>query len=282
MRTAVSQVATPDFLRTLRVPLLKGRFFTRDDGADAQPVAVVSQSLAHRIWVDRDPVGQRVRFGTEGSQEPWRTVVGVVGDVGQSVFSSEPSPTAYVPFAQLPLGSLTVAMRTSGDPVALAASARAAVRSADPDQPAYDVRTLDQVLSDNESGVAFSARFMMVFGAIALILAAAGIFAVMAYAVRQRTHEIGVRMALGARRVDMFSLVLGRALKLSLIGLAIGMPCALALARGLSSLLLGVVNINIEVFVALAALLALVAGLAAYVPARWATRVDPMVALRNE
>ena len=173
-------------------------------------------------------------------------------------------------------------MRTPGDPVALAAAARAAVRSVDPDQPAYDVRTLDQVLSDNESGVAFSARFMMVFGAIALILGAAGIFAVMAYAVRQRTHEIGVRMALGARRVDMFSLVLGRALKLSLIGLAIGMPCALALARGLSSLLFGVLNINIVVFVALAALLALVAGLAAYVPARWATRVDPMVALRHE
>ena len=173
-------------------------------------------------------------------------------------------------------------MRTSGDPVTLAAAARAAARSVDPDQPAYDIRTLDQVLSDNESGVAFSARFMMVFGAIALILAAAGIFAVMAYAVRQRTHEIGVRMALGAQRADMFSLVLGRAFKLSLIGLAIGIPFAVVLSRTLSSLLFGVVNINVGVFAALAALLAFVAGLAAYIPARWATAVDPMVALRHE
>jgi putative ABC transport system permease protein len=282
MRVAISQVATPDFLRTLRVPLLNGRFFTREDSADAPPVAVVSQRLAHRIWADHDPVGKRIRFGGEGSQEPWRTVVGVVGDVRESVFSSGPSPTAYVPAAQVPVGALTVALRTPGDPVALAGAARAAVRSVDPDQPPYDFRTLDQVLSDNESGVAFSARFMMVFGAMALVLAAAGIFAVMAYAVRQRTHEIGVRMALGAQRSDMFRLVVGRALKLSLIGLGIGLPCAFGLSRLLSSLLFGVVNINIEVFGALAALLALVAGLAAYIPARWATAVDPMVALRHE
>jgi putative ABC transport system permease protein len=282
MRVAISQAVTPDFLRTLRLPLLNGRGFTLEDGGDAPPVALISRSLARRIWPDQDPVGKRIRLGREGSQEPWRTVVGVVADVRQSAFSREPSPTAYVPFAQLPLGSLTVAVRTSGDPVALAPAARAAVRSVDPDQPAYDVRTLEQVLSDNESGVAFSARFMLAFGAIALVLAAAGIFAVMAYAVRQRTHEIGVRMALGARRADMFSLVLGRAVKLSLIGLAIGIPCAVFLARALSSLLFGVVNIDLGVFASLAALLAFVAALAAYIPARWATTVDPMVALRHE
>jgi putative ABC transport system permease protein len=282
MRVTISQVVTPDFFRTLRVPLLNGRVFTREDSADAPPVALISQSLARRIWPDRDPVGKRIRFGTEGSQDPWCTVVGVVGDVRQSTFSREPSPTAYVPFAQLPLGSSTVAVRSSGDPVDVAAAARAAERSVDPDQPPYDFRTLDQVLSDNESGVAFSARFMLTFGAMALVLAAAGIFAVMAYAVRQRTHEIGVRMALGARRVDMFSLVLGRALKLSLIGLVIGIPCALFLARALSNLLFGVANINTVVFAALVALLAFVAVLAAYIPARWATAVDPMEALRHE
>ncbi|HEV2115492.1 MAG TPA: ABC transporter permease, partial [Terriglobales bacterium] len=284
MRVAISQVVTPDFFRTLRVPLVSGRFFTQEDGPDAPPVALISQSLARRIWPDHDPVGKRIRFGTEGSKDPWCTVVGVVGDVRQSTFSREVSPTAYVPFAQVPIGSSTVALRTSGDPVALAAAARAAVRSVDPDQPAYDVRTLDQVLSDNESGVSSSAGMMMAFAAIALVLAGAGIFAVMAYAVRQRTHEIGVRMALGARRADMFSLVLGRALKLSLIGLAIGIPCALALARALSSVFSGMltININVGVFAALAASLALVAVLAAYIPARWATAVDPMIALRHE
>ncbi|HEY6290810.1 MAG TPA: ABC transporter permease [Terriglobia bacterium] len=282
LRSAISQSITPDFFRTLRIPLLKGRVITPQDGPDAAPVVVISERLARRIWPGQDPVGKRMKLGRERAHEAWRTVVGVVGDVKLSTFDPEPNPTVYVPFAQVPQASLTLAVRTSGDPVALAAAARASAQSIDPDQPAYDVRTLDQLLSDNDSGIEFSARMMMAFGAIALILAAGGIFAVMAYSVRQRTHEIGVRMALGAQRKDTLKLVLGYALKLSVAGLAIGVPCALVLTRALSSLLFGVIRIDPLIFAGFTVLLALIGALAAYVPARWATRVDPMEALRYE
>jgi putative ABC transport system permease protein len=173
-------------------------------------------------------------------------------------------------------------VRTSGDPASLAAAVMAQVRRIDPDEPAYDVRSLEQIISDNVSGVEFSARMMMVFGIVALVLAAAGIFAVMAYSVAQRTHEIGVRMALGARRIDVLKLVVRSAIKMALAGLAIGICLALLLTHALSSLLFGVIQIDSSVFVLLTLMLALVAALAAYIPARWAMKVDPMQALRYE
>ena len=173
-------------------------------------------------------------------------------------------------------------MRTTGDPIALAMAARGAVLSIDPDQPPYDMRTVEQRISDNDSGVRFSARMMLVFGAIALVLSAAGIFAVMTYSVRQRTHELGIRMALGAERADVLRLVMGYALKLSLAGFAIGIPCALALTRALSSVLFGVIRMDTSVYLGFTVLLALAGAAAAYIPARWATKVDPMIALRNE
>jgi len=282
LREAISQPVTPDFFRTLHIPLLEGRVFTPQDGPEAAPVALVSERLARRIWPHQDPVGRRLRLGRERSNEPWHTVVGVVGDIKLSTFDPEPNPTVYVPFAQAPRSSLTLAVRTTGDPVALAAAARAAVQAIDPDQPPYDIRTVDQMLADNDSGVEFSARMMLVFGAIALILAAAGIFAVMAYSVRQRTHEFGVRMALGAQQQDMLRLVVGYAFRLAVVGLAVGIPCALALTRALSSLLFGIVRLDLWMFAALTILLALIAALAACLPARWATRVDPLEALRYE
>jgi putative ABC transport system permease protein len=158
----------------------------------------------------------------------------------------------------------------------------ARVRNIDADEPPYDVRTLEQVVSDNVSGVESSARMMMIFGFTALVLAAAGIFAVMLYSVTQRTHEIGVRMALGARRFDVLRLVVGKAVSLAAIGLAIGVSMGLLLAHALSSLLFGVIRIDAAVFVLLTIILAAVAALAAYIPARWAMKVDPMQALRYE
>jgi putative ABC transport system permease protein len=280
LRIAVSQFVTPDYFRAVRIPLVKGRFITTEDGPDSGPVVVISKTLAQRIWPNQDAVGKQLRLGGEG--EPWRTVVGVVGDVRQSSFDSGPHPTTYVPFTQVPYAASGLVVRTSGNPLALAPAARAAVQSVDPAQPAYDVRSLEQIVSDNNSGVEFSARTMLVFGAIALLLAAAGIFAVMAYSVRQRTHEFGIRMALGAQRVDMLRFVVGHALKLALIGLAIGVPCALALTHVLSSLLFGVIRMDTLTFIGCTALLTAVAALAAYIPARWATRVDPIVALRYE
>ena len=245
-------------------------------------MVVISDGLAHRLWGVQDPAGKRIKLGREEENEPWRTVVGVVGDIKQSSFDREPAPTTYVPFDQVPQSSSTLVMRTAGDPIALATAARAVVLSIDPDQPPYDMRTVEQRIGDNDSGVQFSARMMLVFGAIALVLSAAGIFAVMTYSVRQRTHELGVRMALGAQRTDMLRLVIAYALKLSLAGFAIGLPCALALTRALSSFLFGIIRMDMPVYLGFMVLLALAAAAAAYIPAQWATKVDPIIALRSE
>jgi putative ABC transport system permease protein len=282
MRAAVWQSVSPGFFRALRIPLLKGRLLTAQDGPDAPLAIVISQSMARRIWESQDPVGKRIKFGRAESSQPWKTIVGVVGDIEQSPFDHLPEPTAYLPFAQLPLASSALAVRTAGDPIALAAAMRAQVRSVDADQPPYDMRTLEQLISDDVSGVEYSARMMLVFGILALVLSASGIFALMAYSVTQRTHEVGVRMALGAQRGDVLRLVVGYALKLTIMGLAMGVPVALALTRALSSALFGVVRMDTPIFALLTLLLALVAALAAYIPARRATRVDPMVALRYE
>ena len=280
MRAAISQIVTPDYFRTLKIPLVQGRFLSAQDGPDTAPVVVISRSMAAHVWPSQDALGKRLRLG--GKDDPWRTVVGVVGDVKLSPFATEVDPITYVPFAQVPSASASLALRTAGDPTALAGAARGAVRSIDPDQPAYEMRTLAQMVSDNESGVLHSARMMLVFGALALVLAAAGTFAVMAYTVRQRTHEIGVRLALGAQGADMLKLIVGYSARLTAAGLAVGVPCAWALARVLSSLLFGVNRMDLLTFAGFTLLLAGVAALAAYIPARWATRVDPMEALRCE
>ena len=282
MPSTLSQTATPDFFTALRVPLLKGRFLSTQDGPDAPPVAVISESMARTNWPGQNPIGKHLKLGRPEDSEPQRQIVGVVGDVRSSPFDFNPDPTTYVPFAQMPPSSSAFVVRTAGDPLTLAAPVIAQVRSIDSDEPAYDVRSLEQVLSDNVSGVQFSARMMLVFGFIALVLAAAGIFAVMAYSVSQRTHEICVRMALGAQRVDVLRLVVTSAVKMAAVGLTIGVVIALILTYVLSSMLFGVIRIDAIVFALLTLVLASIAALAAYIPARWATRVDPMQALRYE
>jgi putative ABC transport system permease protein len=282
MRRAVSQLVSPGFFQALRLPLLRGRVLTALDGPDAPPVAVASESLARAVWPDENPVGKRIKLGEETDQEPWRTIVGVVGDIREDPLDQELHPTVYVSSAQVSGRSSGLVLRTSGDPLDLAAAARSAVGSIDPDIPAYELRTLEQLISDNVSGVELSARLMVAFGAIALILAAAGIFAVMTYSVRQQTHDIGVRMALGARRPSILWLVLGHALKLMIAGLAIGLAGAAAVTRVTSTLLFGIVHLDTQTAAGVAALLVIAAALAAYLPARRATKVDPMVALRYE
>jgi putative ABC transport system permease protein len=203
-----------------------------------------------------------------------------VRDIRSSAFDQKPSPTTYVPFAQLPQGSSAIVVRTSTNPLSSAPNVLEQLRGIDPATPAYDVRTLEQVVSDNVSGVESSARMMLIFGFIALALAAAGIFAVMAYSVTQRTHEIGIRMALGARRFDVLRLVMASAMKMALVGLTFGFGVSLLLTHAISSAMFGVIRIEPPVFALLTALLAFVAAVAAYIPARWATKVDPMHALR--
>jgi putative ABC transport system permease protein len=281
MRLAISELVGPDFFRTLRIPLRRGRLFTSQDGGQAPPVAIISESLARRNWPGKNPLGKRMRLGDD-PRAPWRTVVGGAGDIVRAPLDLQPDPTVYVPFSQQPQGSMAIAIRTSGDPMAVGAAARAQVQALDRTQPIYDMRTLEQKVSDNMSGVESSARLMTMFGIIGLVLAAAGIYAVMAYLVVQRTHEIGVRMALGATPGHVLRLMVRRAVVLAAVGLAIGLPAALALARLLSSVLFGVVSMDLAVFTGCTLVLALVAGVAGYVPARRASKVDPMVALRYE
>ncbi len=278
--STISQIVTPGFLATLRVPLIKGRFISTVDGPNSPLVAVISEGMARANWPDQDPIGKHLKLGNSKSSEPERRVVGVVGDIRTSAFDQRANPTTYVPFAQLPQSSSAIIVRTSIDPLSLAPIVMEQLRGIDPATPAYDVRTLQQVVSDNVSGVESSARIMLIFGFIALALAAAGIFAVMAYSVTQRTHEIGIRMALGARRFDVLRLVMASAMKMALVGLTFGFGVSLLLTHAISSAMFGVIRIEPPVFALLTALLAFVAALAAYIPARWATRVDPMRALR--
>ena len=282
MPSTISQVITPDYFAALRIPVLKGRVFSAEDTRDSAPVALVSQSMAHHNWPGQDPIGKHVKLGPAGNHEPDRLIVGVVGDIRTNVFDNDLNPTTYIPLSQAPPLSSSIAVRTTTNPVAAAAALTAQIRAVDPAVPAYDVSTLEQRISDNASGVESSARMMMVFAVVALILAAAGIFAVMAYTVGRRTHEIGVRMALGAQRGDVLRLVISSALRMALVGLGIGLCIAGLLARALSSALFGVVQVDVPVFVLLTAVLTTVVVVAAYVPARWATKVDPMQALRYE
>jgi putative ABC transport system permease protein len=280
--SVISQIVTPGFFSALRVPLRQGRLLSDQDGPNAPPVAVISETMARQNWPDQNPLGKHIQMGRPKADQPLRTIVGVVGEVQPIPLDHDPAPTAYIPFAQQPESASAFVVRTAGDPLTLGGPVNTQLRSVDPDQPAYDMRSLEQVVSDNLSGVESSANMMLIFAVCALMLAAAGIFAVMAYSVTQRTHEIGVRVALGARRSDVLRLVVGGALKMATIGLSIGFVLALLLTRALSSALFGVVQIDIVTFAVLTSLLALVAALAAYIPARWAMNVDPMVALRYE
>jgi len=282
MPSTVSQIVSPELFATLRMPLLRGRLLTAEDTHNSTPVAVISATLARRAWPDQDPLGKHLRLGGGDQPEPERLVVGVVGDVRANSFDSGFDPTTYVPISQVPTRSSAFVLRTAADPSSVATAAVAEVRAADPDTPAFDVRSLEQVIADNASGVESSARMMLIFGLVALTLAAAGIFAVMAYTVGQRTHEIGVRMALGAQRRDVLRLVVSSAVKMSIVGLVIGLAIAGAMARALSSVLFGVVQVDVSVFGGLTVLLIAVAATAAYIPARWATKVDPIQALRYE
>jgi putative ABC transport system permease protein len=240
---------------------------------------VLNATLAKRLWPGENPVGKRVRFGDSAV---WCNVVGVVGDVAIDPIEHWTPPIAYFPVSQVTYNSLSLAVRTLGDPDGIVAAARAQVQALDPEQPVFDVRSLERVVDDDLSGVKLSADMMTIYGLIALVLSASGIFALMAYSVSQRRHEIGVRMALGAQHRDVVQWVMGRALTLALVGLAIGVPAAIAMTHALSSVLYGVVQVNTRVFAGFTVLLVLVAALAAYIPSRWATKVDPVVALKYE
>ncbi len=270
------------YFQLLHVPLAEGREFDDRDSADSPPVAIVSESLAKRYWPGRSAVGHRVKPGAEDSKERWATVVGVVAEVNYNPWRHDPPPAIYFPFRQRPASNAYMAVRTTEDPKALLPFVRSAVSSIDPDQPIFDVYPLDHVISNSIIGLTYVAVMMGVFGFMALVLSAVGVSGVMAYAVSQRTHEIGVRMAIGARPSDVLGLFIFNGLKLLLLGVVIGLPLAFALARLLSSLLFGVQSNDFTSFFGGGLLLAVVVFFACYLPARAATRVDPIIALRYE
>ena len=279
--TSEVQSVTPGFFSAMRIPLVAGRWFSEQDGSDATPVAVINQQLARRYWKNEaEAIGARVRVGLSPNGR-WHRIAGVVSDVKQSPFEAA-YPSIYLPESQVPDYAAGLVIRTSGDPLAAAPLAQERLRQIDREAALFDVYTVESMLNDNISGVRISAVMMRAFALIALILAAAGIYAIMAYMVVQRTHEIGVRMAVGASRGDILKLIVSHAARLTLVGLGIGLALALPMSRALSSLLFGVLNIDPLTLAGLSLLLCLVALLAGYVPAYRAARLDPLVALRNQ
>ena len=271
---------SPDYFRVMRIGLLKGRVFTEQDAPAARSVTIVNESLARILFDERDPLAQRISLGT--SPRSWMQVVGVVADTRNNALEEEPGPELFVPYLQQPSYVMTFVLRTGMSPDSLAGTFRDAVQEVDKTQPVFAVETMDKVIANLLAPRRFRALLLGLFAMLALVLAAVGIFGVISYSVVQRTHEIGIRMALGAQRRDALGMVVGHGFKLTLIGLAIGIAGALALTRFLSSLLYSVKPTDPLTFIGVSVLLAAVALLACYIPARRAMRVDPMVALRYE
>jgi putative ABC transport system permease protein len=274
---------SPDYFRTLGIPILRGRPFLESDVDGAPSVKIISKTMAERYWPGEDAIGKRISYARNPKGEPqWSTVVGVVGDVRQVGLHTEPRPEAYVPFLQRPSRYMTLVLRSTLDPATLAESVRREVRAVDRDVPAYDARTMREVLDGSLATRRFNMALLMVFAAVALALASVGLYGVIAYMVTQRTHEIGVRLALGASQADVLRLVVGHGMGLALGGVALGLVGAFGLTRALSSLLAGVSVTDPWTFAAMVLLLTLVAFLACFVPARRAARLDPMATLRAE
>jgi putative ABC transport system permease protein len=267
------------YFQTMRIPMMEGRPIGDRDGPDSPGAVVLSEGLAHFYWRGSSPIGQRVRLG--GPSSPWLRVVGICGDV-RIWFSSEAEPLAYVSYRQEPPAAVRFALRTAGDPMLSAGAARMAIRRVDADQAIYNVKSMEQALAEETSGVKSAATVMSIDAGIALLLALMGAYSVSSFFVAQRTQEIGVRVALGASPSTILRMVLGQTARISAAGLLAGLAVAIAMSAMMSRVLYRAVALEPVTFAALTAMLAAAAMLAAYVPARRATRVDPMTALRSE
>lgn len=272
-------IVSPEYFRALAIPLLKGRQFSDYDNQNAPDVIIVNDALAHRCWPNEEPLGQRIRIGFEKSA---REIVGVVGSVKQSTLSADARPAMYIPHLQLARGGMTIIVRTNGDPMTLGNVARTEIHAVDPAIPVTNIRTMDEIFLASVAQQRFSMLLVGVFGALAVALAAIGIYGVMGYTVTQRKHEIAVRMALGAKTNQVLKLILKDGLVLASLGVVIGLAGAFALTRLMSSLLFEVKPTDAQTFIAVSALLIFVALLACFIPARRASKVDPLVALRSE
>jgi putative ABC transport system permease protein len=272
---------TPGYLQTLRIPLKKGRDITEHDDANSPRVALVNDAFVRRYIPGEEPVGRRVRFGLPEQNEPWVTIVGLVGDVRHSGLDQEAKAAMYLPVIQRGYDDMSLVLRTTGDPTIIERT-RKEIWDVDGAVPIYNILTLDQIAAASVAGRRLNLILMSVFAVIALLLASVGIYGVMSYSVTQRTQEIGIRMSLGAQRRDVLTMVVGRGMALALIGLAVGTLAAFFLTQLLRTLLFNTSATDPMTFVGIAGLLAMVAFAANMIPARRATRIDPIIALRYD
>jgi predicted permease len=271
-------IASSGYAKAMGIRLLKGRFISEQDTAESPAVIVINEAMARRFWPEADPLGQRVSWGGDN----WRTVVGVVGDVKNEKLETSPGFQSYVPYTQTPSAGMTIVVRAAANPQQLATGIRGQVLAVDREQPVFNIKLLESIVADSVGGQRLTTTLLSIFGALALVLAAVGIYGVLSFNVAQRTHEIGIRMALGAQTGDILKMVLGHGIRLTLVGICLGLVAAFALTRLMSSLLYGVTATDPWTFAAASLLLALVALLATVIPAHRATKVDPMEALRYE
>ncbi|HEV3277294.1 MAG TPA: ABC transporter permease [Terriglobia bacterium] len=271
---------SPDIFSTLGIPLREGRFFNNQDAANGRKVVILNESALRRIFTGREAVGHEISM--DGAKGPWREVVGVVSDTRNYTLEREPWPEIYIPYEQDPTLVMYFVLRSKGDPMSLGDGLRRSVASVDPNEPVARIETMDDVVEKLVAPSRFKLELLGSFAILALLLGAIGLYGVIAYAVSERTHEIGVRMALGAERSNVLKLVMGHGFKLTLIGVGLGIGGSFAATRYLSSLLYGVKPTDPITFAAVSAVLVTVALVASYIPARRATRIDPMVALRYE
>jgi putative ABC transport system permease protein len=275
------RVVEPDYFRAMGIPLLRGRFFNARESTQESHVVIINQYFAEKYFHGANPIGQRVIIDMKDVNVP-SEIVGVVGDVHTMSLNETQDAIAYWPYPELVYSSMAFVVRTPGAPLALVPSIRSAIRFLDKDQPIAEVSSMDQLVANSVSDSRFTMLLLSAFAGLAMILACIGIYGVMAYSVSQRTHEIGIRMALGAQRNDVLRLVVGHGVSLALAGVIIGLLAAFGLTRLMTSLLYGVGASDPLTFAAVAILLTLVALAACYIPARRAMRTDPMVALRYE
>jgi putative ABC transport system permease protein len=274
--------ASSDYFAALRIPLVAGRLFAESDNAVVERVAVISRSMAERFWPGEDVVGKRIKWGAADANDPWIKIVGVVGDIRQNWWNPAAQPTIYTPFLQSPRHAMTIVLRVNANPAGYAAPLREAVRQMDPGLALTGINTLKTEVVDSIGIIRILGVLMGVFGLVALALSSVGVYGVLSESVAQRTRELGIRLALGAHPRDLMKLVMGQALKLTGIGLAIAVPISFAVSRVMAHVIFGVVTADFAVVAGLTLVLVVVALVAAYFPARRALRIDPLIALRYE
>jgi putative ABC transport system permease protein len=273
--------ASEGYFSALGVPLLQGRFFTKFDRGTAAPVVLINETMARRLWPTETPMGRKISFTASG-QNVTAEIIGVVGAIRPTGFDSEPRPEFYLHYPQSPASLATFFVRTAGDPDVLLSSVKAKIREVNRNQAFLSVYTTAQLIDKTTAQRRFNLLWLGAFAVLALILAIVGLYGLISFSTVQRTREIGVRMALGAQRGDVLKLVMREGISLALIGVALGLVAVAAASRLMKSLLFGVSSTDPLTFACVAILLTLVASLACYIPARRATKVDPLVALRYE